>query len=541
MSAKGRPRWHVIILYAVLIGLGLGILIFGCGAPERRTDSTAVPGENLRQKRSADAVRNQTATVQTTASSTDDSLIDDDGKTLWVSPTDGPPIDLGYLSPGAQIVVALRPADIARHPESQRILSALGPLGQRVKASLEQLAKVELPKLNQLVIGVETRSNGAPLLTLVIRASETLTLEKLARSTGQKPRREDSGEYIVIDDVAYFIPDGSRTTLVVTPAASIADIIALAGDPPLLRRDVERLVAHTDDDRQVTVICTPNSLFSEGRSLFETAMPRLRAPLFWFLGDELSAVALSANWDENFLYEVVAVPTLETSPEQAARILSERLREAPDRVKRYVSTLRPSAYGQEVVTHFPAMIEMLAKYSRSSFDRDHAVLRGYLPVTAGHNLLLGGELVLAEAPSQGRPVAEATSPGVVKNVSGDSVLERLRKVTSLRFGRETLQAALDQLSKDIGVAIEIRGADLQAEGITKNQQFGIDVANKPAEEILVEILRLANPDKTASGPRDVKQELVYVIGTGGADEERIIVTTRAAAAARGEDLPEAFR
>jgi hypothetical protein len=138
-------------------------------------------------------------------------------------------------------------------------------------------------------------------------------------------------------------------------------------------------------------------------------------------------------------------------------------------------------------------------------------------------------------------VAEATLPSNERGRAESSVRERLEKVTSLRFGRETLAAALDQLSKDVGVEIVIRAADLQAEGITKNQQFGIDVENKRAGEILVEILRLANPDKSATGPDDEKQRLVYVVRPGEDGAEEIVVTTRAAAAARGDELPEAFR
>src|SRR3954466_8133172 len=33
-------------------------------------------------------------------------IVDDDGKSLWVSPTNGKPLDLAYLSPGAQIILA---------------------------------------------------------------------------------------------------------------------------------------------------------------------------------------------------------------------------------------------------------------------------------------------------------------------------------------------------------------------------------------------------------------------------------------------------
>ena len=97
------------------------------------------------------------------------------------------------------------------------------------------------------------------------------------------------------------------------------------------------------------------------------------------------------------------------------------------------------------------------------------------------------------------------------------------------------------MSQDIRVPIVIRGPDLQADGITKNQSFGIDLSDKPAEEILVEILRLANPDKEATGPDDVRQKLVYIVEQTPDKTERIVVTTRSRAKERKNELPAAFR
>jgi hypothetical protein len=274
--------------------------------------------------------------------------------------------------------------------------------------------------------------------------------------------------------------------------------------------------------------------------MFTGQMAGLREPLFWFLGDELSAVALSLHWDENFFVELIATPTLDTTPERASRILAERLAHVPDKLEADLATLKPQPYGREILSRFPAMVRALVKYTRSGFEPDHAVLRCYLPAAAGHNLLMGAELTLAESWGGGPTVAEAGPPSV-QVATPTSVRERLRRPTSLRFARETLEAALDQLSRDVGVEIVIRGADLQAEGITKNQSFAIDVENKPAEEILVEIVRLANPDKTATSPSDPRQKLVFVIAAGPDGSEQLFVTTRAAAAARGEELPAVFR
>ena len=72
--------------------------------------------------------------------------------------------------------------------------------------------------------------------------------------------------------------------------------------------------------------------------------------------------------------------------------------------------------------------------------------------------------------------------------------QRLEHVTTLIFARETLEKALQLLGDDIGVKVEILGGDLQLEGITKNQSFGLDERNRPAGEILRKIMLQANPD-----------------------------------------------
>jgi hypothetical protein len=109
-----------------------------------------------------------------------------------------------------------------------------------------------------------------------------------------------------------------------------------------------------------------------------------------------------------------------------------------------------------------------------------------------------------------------------------------------------LEAVLNQLARELDVSISIVGTDLQADGITKNLSLELDLENRTGEEVLVEILRRANPDKAATGPADPRQKLVYVLrpaaaeaaGAGGG--EAIFITTRARAAQRGEKLPAVF-
>ena len=478
-----------------------------------------------------------------TSGAEDAALVDDDGQTLWESPTAGEPLDLSYLPAGVQIVVALRPAALLEHPEGEKVRAALGPAGERAIRSINEATRVSLGDIEHLLCGSRAATDGTWQTTLVVRLREAGASKRVAESLAGSAKQEHGGQgYLVSGGRAYYLPEvADDKLLVVAPTDAISEIIELAGSPPPLRRDVERLLAHTDADRHVTLLVAPSFLFGEGRSMFSGPMARLRGPLFWFLGDELSAAAVSLHWDDNFFAELIATPTLDTPPQRAAMILARRAEQIPDRLEDYVVGLNAHLFGRRVIARFPGMVRKLATYLRSGFESDHATLRVYLPAVAGHNLLMGAELALMELPGTGRTAAEARSPADDPGGTAAFVEERLKRVTSLAFTRDTLEAALEQLSQDIGVEIVIVGTDLQADGITKNQSFGIDIRDKPAGEILVEILRLANPDKTATGPSDPRQKLVYVIASAAAGErERILVTTRAAAAERGDELPPVF-
>ncbi|HEX4415004.1 MAG TPA: hypothetical protein VH107_15315 [Lacipirellulaceae bacterium] len=467
-------------------------------------------------------------------------IVDDDGKSLWVSPTHGPPLDLAYLSPGAQIIIALRPADLLKRPDAEKIRTALGPLGAQAIETVEHVTTIPINEIDHLVVGCQISSAGAWSLTYVVHAARPIPrdalLAKLKDATGKD---HEGKKYTLSNGVAYFLPAATvDKVLVAAPEESIEDIIDLGGQTPPLRRDVERLIAATDADRQVTVVFAPNSLFAEGQNLFSGEASRLRNPLFWFLGDELSAAAVSLNWGENFFLELTASPTLDTPPEKASRIFAKRVAEIPARLRAYIKSLQPQPYGQKIIDRFPAMVAKLAKYTRTGLESNRFILRCYLPPAAGHNLLLATELTLDE------PEGAAESPASVATTTTStpqSIKERLAKVTSLKFTKDTLESALDQLSQDIAAPIIIRGPDLQADGITKNQSFGIDLSDKHAEEILVEILHLANPDKTSPGTHDARQKLVYIIEQKPDKTEQIVITTRSKAKVRHNELPEAFR
>ncbi len=56
----------------------------------------------------------------------------------------------------------------------------------------------------------------------------------------------------------------------------------------------------------------------------------------------------------------------------------------------------------------------------------------------------------------------------------------LKQKITLSFARDTLEKTMEMLGREIDTEIVILGSDLQLEGITKNQSFGLDEKDKPA-------------------------------------------------------------
>ena len=448
-------------------------------------------------------------------------LVEDDGRTMWVSPTAGEAIDLGYLPTGCQMFIALRPFDLLQAGEGEKIGVALGPLGEQGQQFVERSTGLRLADIDRLLIGIRPGKNFVVEYAMVVTPVAGIQ---------PKPSQES------------YTPPEAGGQLVVASPALLTEIQTLQGEAPLLRREMQSLLATTDSERHVTVLVAPNFLFNEGRLLWSGSMAGLRDPLLAILPDSTRAAAFSLHWGDNFFAEVRLSSTIDHRPKDFAREFSEKVADWPASAEQAMLGLSATPYSRAVVARLPAMLRVLARYVRVGDDQKQALLRAYLPVAAGHNLLTAGELMLAEQFASPGGGSVAIGPLAIDPATKPLALEeRLQKPTSLSFTRDTLEMAIRLLSDDIGVEIKILGGDLQLDGITKNQSFGMNENDRPAGEILVQILRLANPDKTATSPADPKQKLVYVFGTKPSTEEPMIyVTTRAQAKKRGDRLPAVF-
>jgi len=287
--------------------------------------------------------------------------------------------------------------------------------------------------------------------------------------------------------------------------------------------DLEELVGMLDAERHLTLFGAPAYLLHDGRPVFAGPLEKLVDPLNAVLG-EGSAAALSLHCGDTFYLELDVIPGRSGAARGEAAALADRIAAIADAVEKYCNTLDLHPYGKELVRRLPWMLGVLTANVRSGVEGKGVVVNCHLPRQAGHNLALASELAVEQSPGVGGAVVTEAIAS-----ASQSAVERLAKRISLTFARDTLEKSIQMLAEEIGLPIEILGRDLELEGITKNQSFGLDEQDQPAEAILGTILARSNPDG----------KLVYVVRRRDGAES-IEITTRSAAAKRGDDLPAMF-
>jgi hypothetical protein len=547
-SAKpARRRFSDTALIGGGVGLVLASAIVIAGFVLRGHDVTATrpqPGTNPEEavaNAESTAVSTEEGSIAATAEQTSAAgppdaqasakaaivEVEDDGQTLWSSPTAGAPLEFELMPSGAQVLMVLRPAELLESSEGAKLLDALGPAGTWAESQLRSILGVELSDVEQLTIAFYPDDSGAPQAAFVMRLRQAIPAATLLRAWGQPaPAEQRSKKFFRGAHLAYYLPEGKQgRTAAIAPVEAMQTMLEVDG-PPLLRKGIERLLRSSDSARHFSLLFAPSYLLTDGQGLWAGDLEKLRDPLAQFLGENIQAVLVSAHLGDELFLEWRELGPADQRPQDLAQLTRARLEKISAQVENYVATLQPLAYGRLVVNRFPRMVQLLSDFTRSGVEDQQSVLRCYLPGNAAHNLLLGAELTLLEQPAIGGAAADRPRPAP-RRAGAAAALE---KKISLSFPRDTLERCLEMFAKEIDTKVVILGSDLQLEGITKNQSFPLDERDRPAAAVLRRVLSLANPDG----------KLVYVIRRQEGGAEAIFITTRSAATKRGDPLPAEF-
>lgn len=485
-------------------------------------------------------------------------VVPDDGQLLWASPTQGQPPSFRLVPLDGQVFLFARPSDMLATSEGPRVIDALGPEFAAQRTAWEQASGFKLDEVKQVLITFHPNDGKFPKVSLVVTPKDKLSREQLVQRWKQpaEAKTEQGTTYYTGPQWAFYLPDDSEDgTFLMADAEAVKEVAGTKrGSPPMMIH-LERLRKSMDSDRHFSVLFRPSFLFNDdGQPLFAGEREKVRQPLEWFLGDGLEAGLVSMQFGDDFYFEMRALGSLDKDKYQLAKDLRDRLEEIPNGLLDYFVTLTPPPYWKKLSFRYPQMVGMLHQNTRVGVESEQAMVNSVLPGAAAHNLVLGGELLIASAPGAAGPVVTAAAP------TGPKAIEELLAMkTTLTFDAMAFDAAMAQLQADARdlakgspfgnggaseFTIKILGSpDLQLDGITQQQTVrDFKQEGKTIAEVLTALVMKANPITTVKTPDEVDQKLLWVVGPDPDNPSRqvLLITTRAASAKKNYKLPDVF-
>ncbi|MCD0460467.1 serine/threonine-protein kinase [Roseiconus lacunae] len=484
-------------------------------------------------------------------------IVDND-RLLWVPPysSDSNAPSLQLLPPGPAVIAKLSLASLV-----EKTL----PIHQAFDIELDLLieflsdrAGVPAREIDQCTLAFFPGSMGRPQAAMSVRLIKPTPLSALLKQWKAVETR--SGNQVLYADedlkTAYYIgggedgkldEDANVTDYAVGPLEKIREVADNSGGSIPLPRSMQTLWDRASDETDLVVLATPNFLIADGRELINQSVPELQSALKSWLIPDVAALMIVLDADENACYvELREVPSGGASQATLLSDLREMMRGWPDWADRFLLDTIPDRSWRVLASRLPLMLRFIDEQTRSTIDGPTVVASAYLPTEAAAQVSLA--TVLAMNTAQGQAADQATSETTA--MSMEDLLSRPMSISFLQLSLQfSIDAVADEFRQDLpkGTAmpkLRIVGGDLELNGITQNQQIrGFEKDSVPLRQVLTDVVRAANPDPTATGPKDPKQALIWVVHPTGKPpaESEILITTRDAAAKKNYELPEEFR
>jgi hypothetical protein len=329
--------------------------------------------------------------------------------------------------------------------------------------------------------------------------------------------------------------------------ARIGEVAAVQGAAIPLTRAFQSLWEGSSEQADLVLLIAPNFLFADGREMLRSLAPELVPPLRSLLQPDVAGALLIAHADDERVYaEARLAPSGGISEAALMRVLRESTEQWPTWAEEFIVDSLPDASWRLLASRLPVMMRFVVSQMRFGVSDGAAVANTYLPAAAVPQVALATLLAMNTPPSGAAAVA---STSAARPLSVDEMLDRKMSVS---FDQESLEFAIDAIATAFKQSlpegstmppVRIIGGDLQLMGITQNQQVrDFAKSDLPLRTVLTDLVLGANADKTASGPQDPKQALIWVVADDpeSPGNKAILVTTRQAAENR-YDLPREFQ
>ena len=478
-------------------------------------------------------------------------IVEDDASYLWEAPTTNKAIEFRYVPPTTEILIHARPHELTQAESGSRLLTGISNTFAGPMETFRSSVGVQLQQMATLTLALYPGDSGNYKAIYGVSVTDAVSIEDLKSAWGDvvEVRTKDGKKIFATEDTAFLITSAESDTNVsfVAGEPKLVQEMAMQDGRSLLTRPLQRLADRTDRERHFSFIGSPKSLTdSYGRKLWgdlsNTIVPRLKI----FFPDSIQAMGLFLHVDSGEYLEFQFEHSADVSAEELKQQLESKVRIAVNDVGTFASTLPKLDYWDKVRQRMLPMTALLSRDLRWDVEFENVIANTWLPPDAAQNLIAASELTLA--------FANSVAPSEIADAkqTPKTIEELLASKRSLNIANPPdLNILLTEMANDVNddfpgmpfqFKITLMGNDLQKEGITQNQRPGpLAFDDMALADILTEIMTSANPDKDITGPADANCKLVWIIVNDEDTENKsVAVTTRAAAASRGDDLPAAF-
>ena len=557
-------------------------------APPDASNNTESPGPtSVARSRPTIAARSPVE-IKTSIPAVVQTLISDDGSTIWETPTLGAPIDLDYLPPAPKIILHANAKQLFAKNEGQLLLQSMGQPFADLSLDFENAIGLPLTEVHQLLVSYhQTEQSQYQWFAVVTCAQSREQLKEawgdlsVAKSLDDKPIYEsDAGlSYFFVDDVDDAGTEAEPNTQAeLSNAAAAADVGSaevepdqppteptgrqvkfLVGQGEVVRSvvdlgfgypvsgSIKTLQQSSDRDRHLSLMFLRPSLFNDrGQNWMGENLSTFNRQLSEIIPDEVQGGMLSFHADDGDYFEVVLDRRVDISAEELETRIQTGI---DDRLQSLISLTQqipPNEYWQALQNRYARMLSSVTETFRWSSQGKQLVGNVWLPPMAAHNLIAASELVAAFQRT-------AVDPNAGKQTVPQTLAELLQAKRDLDIANppdlNVLMADLEQeINGDYSGLpfkwrIALLGADLEKDGITKNQRPGpLKLDQKSLAEVLTSIVVSANPDKNITGASDPNCKLIWVVAPDpdNPDQQAVLITTRAAAKIKSYQLPDPF-
>ena len=509
-------------------------------------------------------------------------LIDDDDRSLWETPTSGPPLAVSYLPPGSRILFSIRLSELLSSPEGNLVVQSLGPAMAEVIKNFQNQSGAELENIERLTVSFHNTGELTYSPYFIVKFRNPVDKSRLMQAWNRPTLRELENQqeiYTSSDDKTafYLIYDEPANLPMATNSAEgestedqedsvseqksdtqitqfafsekqLIEDVALNLGATMLAGSLGDLLEWTDRDRHVNLLFLRSSLFNDqGQSLMGARAKLLNRELSIMMPDEVGGGLVSFHLDGECYCELILDKNVDLKALDLQTMMAAEFKKQRDQIMVFVAKIPSSQYWDVVRIRYGGMLADFYKNLRWNVEHGQVVANCWLPPMAAHNLIAATEHAISFSAGTGGTVAPVyTGPKTLDELLATKRDLNIANPPDLNVLIADLQTEIkDDLGKlPFEFNIRLIGSDLEKDGITKNQRPSeLVIEQKSIAEILTSIMMAANPSKDITGPSDPMCKLIWVVSDDPENpgQKAILITTRAAAAAKSYQLPPAFQ